>query len=186
LAGHALVDESVAHFDALRAQALERRCDAGLDVGERDVLLPRIEAAVAEYPFHERFRGQLALGLYRAGRQRDALAALANARRALAEDVGLEPGAELRQLEARILEQDPSLDAAPASPTASSSVLANVVAPAPASPSEPAAAGPYLARALLHRAELRADTAAGDRQRAGELIERLDLRLLRRQLAASA
>ena len=109
LAGHAIVDESANRFDGLRAQVLEHRFEAGLELGEHDALLPRIEAAVAEHPYRERLRAQLAVALYGSGRQRDALASLDDARRVLV-DVGLAPGTELRHLEARILEQDPALD----------------------------------------------------------------------------
>src|SRR5262245_28398733 len=115
-AGEPWCDETATRLVQLRVQALQDRFDAGLQLGEHAALVPRIEAAVASEPYHEPLRAQLALALYRAGRQRDALAALHDARRSLVEDVGVEPGAALKKLEADILEQSPALDVAPVAP----------------------------------------------------------------------
>ena len=98
-----------------RASALEQRIDAELELGRHAELVPEIEALVREDPLRERRRAQLMLALYRSGRQADALDAYRSGRKLLADELGLEPGVELRQLEKRILEQDPSL-AAPAPP----------------------------------------------------------------------
>ncbi|MGV3758846.1 MAG: BTAD domain-containing putative transcriptional regulator [Actinomycetota bacterium] len=109
LAGLPWVDEHAAWLEDLHRQAVLARIEAGLALGEHGSLLPRIVRAVAEHPFEERLRAQLALALYRSGRQRDALAALDDARRTLREEVGIDPGPELRELEAKVLAQDPSL-----------------------------------------------------------------------------
>jgi pimeloyl-ACP methyl ester carboxylesterase len=69
-----------------------------------------LEPLVAEHPFRERLRGQLMLALYRCGRQAEALHALQSGRRVLIEQLGIDPGPALRQLELRILRQDPGLD----------------------------------------------------------------------------
>jgi DNA-binding SARP family transcriptional activator len=114
LTGVPWADEVAARLGQIRAQALEDRFDAGLAAGEHDVLVPRIESAIADEPFREHLRAQLALALYRSGRQRDALASLHEARRVLVDEVGIEPGPELRRLEAEILDQSPTLDAPPA------------------------------------------------------------------------
>jgi DNA-binding SARP family transcriptional activator len=110
LAGRPWVDEHAAWLSDLHRQALLARFEVGLALGEHATLLPRIVRAVAEHPFEERLRAQLALAHYRSGRQRDALAALDEARRTLREEVGIDPGPELRELEAKLLAQDPALD----------------------------------------------------------------------------
>ena len=97
-------------LEALRLQTLEDRIEADLGRGrERDVV-PELEALVAEHPFRERLRGQLMLALYRTGRQTDALEVYREGRTLLSEELGLEPGTELRGLEQRILAHDHALD----------------------------------------------------------------------------
>ena len=98
-----LVDEPFfraegARLDDLRLAALEDRIDADLLLGREAELVDELQALVVEHPHRERLRGQLMLALYRAGRQADALAAYRDARAAL-DELGLEPGAELRELE---------------------------------------------------------------------------------------
>jgi predicted ATPase/DNA-binding SARP family transcriptional activator len=102
-----------ARLDSLRLAALERRIDAELAQGEHDALLPELERLIAEHPYRERLRGQLMVALYRGGRQADALEAYREAGRRLREDLGVEPGEELRRLEAAILRQDPDLTPQP-------------------------------------------------------------------------
>jgi DNA-binding SARP family transcriptional activator len=114
------LDESVARperrqLEEQRASALEQRIDADLDLGRHAELLPELEALTREEPLRERRRAQLMLALYRSGRQADALGVYRQGRRLLADELGLEPGEELRQLEKAILEHDPEL-AAPARP----------------------------------------------------------------------
>jgi YVTN family beta-propeller protein len=92
--------------------------DAELELGGGAELVGELERLVAEHPFRERLVGQLMLSLYRAGRQADALAAYQSFRRRFAQELGLEPSAELRGLERRMLEQDPSLIGSIASPSA--------------------------------------------------------------------
>jgi predicted ATPase/DNA-binding SARP family transcriptional activator len=92
-----------------RLQAALLRIDADLDRGGAGELVSELERIAAEHRFEERVWGQLMLALYRAGRQADALDAYQRARRALAEELGLEPGQQLAQLQQRILERDPAL-----------------------------------------------------------------------------
>jgi YVTN family beta-propeller protein len=94
-----------------RLMALEQRIDADLELGRDDELVPELEALVRDHPFRERLLYQLMLGLYRSGRQAEALGALQAAKRRFAEELGLEPGPQLRDLERLILEQDPQLSA---------------------------------------------------------------------------
>jgi predicted ATPase/DNA-binding SARP family transcriptional activator len=102
-----------ARLDDLRLAAYERRIDAELERGEHDALLSELERLIAAHPYRERLRGQLMLALYRGGRQADALDAYREAGRKLREDLGVEPGEELRRLEAAILRQDPELTPQP-------------------------------------------------------------------------
>ena len=81
-------------------------------------MIAQLETLIAEYPYRERLRAQLMLALYRCERQADALQAYQNARKQLVEELGIEPGERLRELERAILAQDKAL-VAPAAPVAS-------------------------------------------------------------------
>src|SRR5262245_51149545 len=96
-------------LENLRLTALEERVEAELALGRDAELVPELEALAAEHPHRERISAALMIALYRSGRQPEALAAYRNARAALHE-LGLEPGAELRELERRILAHDPGLE----------------------------------------------------------------------------
>ncbi|MCV7436618.1 AAA family ATPase [Mycobacterium seoulense] len=93
------------------AALVEDRADALLATGRAAEIIGELEAAVAEAPLRERRWGQLMLALYRAGRQGEALAAYQRARALLAEELGVDPGPDLRRLEAAIVAQDPALEA---------------------------------------------------------------------------
>jgi DNA-binding SARP family transcriptional activator/tetratricopeptide (TPR) repeat protein len=101
--------DEVGRLEEARLSALEQRIDADLELGSAGELVGELEQLVGEQPLRERFRSQLMLALYRAGRQADALSAYQNARRVLMDELGLEPSEELRALQHAILEQDPSL-----------------------------------------------------------------------------
>jgi class 3 adenylate cyclase len=101
----------IARLEELRLTALEERLEADLACGRHEELVGELEALVALHPLRERPRRQLMLALYRSGRQAEALDAYRGARRALVEELGLEPSEELRQLEQAILRQDPVLSA---------------------------------------------------------------------------
>jgi peptide/nickel transport system substrate-binding protein len=111
LAYEPFAQSHVARLAELRMVALEHRVEADLALGEHAALTPELETLVREHPARERLRAQLILALYRSGRQADALASYRDARRALIEELGLEPSRELQQLERAILAQDPELDA---------------------------------------------------------------------------
>jgi predicted ATPase/DNA-binding SARP family transcriptional activator len=100
----------VARLQDLRLAALEGALHADLELGRHDDVLAELEQVVVTHPVRERFRALHMLALYRAGRQADALDSFHAARAAL-DELGLEPGPDLRTLQRRILEQDPELDA---------------------------------------------------------------------------
>ena len=103
---------AIARLNELHIRATELRVDAELALGHHLDVLADLESAVAEHPLRERLRAQLMLALYRSGRQADALRTFHAGREVLAEELGLDPGPELRELERAILQQDASLDAA--------------------------------------------------------------------------
>jgi DNA-binding SARP family transcriptional activator/tetratricopeptide (TPR) repeat protein len=108
----------IARLDELHLAAREDLIDAELELGQHSDLVPEIEALIRDHPFDERLRGQLMLALYRAGRQAEALDVYRATRRTLDEELGLEPGPALRELEQAILTHDPALDTARPTPSA--------------------------------------------------------------------
>src|SRR2546421_84087 len=108
-AGSAWADVEAARLGALRLQALQRRIDARLDLGHDAETIPELERLAGEHPLDEHFWAQLMVAYYRAGRQADALRACQRARSPLADELGVEPAAELQDLEHRILHHDPEL-----------------------------------------------------------------------------
>ena len=94
-----------------RLVAGEERLDALLALGRHDEAVGPLQALVAAQPLRERPRRLLMLALYRSGRQAEALAVFAEARTTLRDELGLEPSAELRELQAAILRQDDQLGA---------------------------------------------------------------------------
>ena len=99
----------IARLEELRLAATQDLIDAELELGRHADLVPELETLIQEHPFDERLRGQLMLALYRSGRQAEALEAYRAARRMLDEELGLEPGPPLRELEQAILRHDPAL-----------------------------------------------------------------------------
>jgi DNA-binding SARP family transcriptional activator/streptogramin lyase len=107
----AFAQQEIARLEELRMVALEQRIDADLALGRHAQVVGELEALVREHPLRERIRGQLMLALYRCGRQAEALEAYRDGRRHMSDELGLEPGPELRELEARILAHSPELAA---------------------------------------------------------------------------
>jgi DNA-binding SARP family transcriptional activator len=97
-------------FEARRLSALEDRVDADLALARHAELVPELEALAREHPLRERVRGQLMLALYRAGRQADALEEYRRTRETLVDELGIEPGEELQELQRAILRHDPALE----------------------------------------------------------------------------
>lgn len=132
LADHEAFAGLATRLEQRRLAAIEDRIEAELQLGRHAALVGELTELVAQQPLREGLRAQLALALYRAGRQADALAALADARRTLRDELGVDPGRPLRDLEAAILKHDPALESpAGVSPTT----------PPPAPAGEPGSAG---------------------------------------------
>ncbi|MEW1839896.1 BTAD domain-containing putative transcriptional regulator [Nonomuraea angiospora] len=138
-----LAPAASARLEELRLAAEEDRLEARLALGEASV--PDLEALTEAHPYRERAWGLLVLGLYRAGRQADALAALRKVRALLAGELGIEPGPELRRLEQAVFEQAPELDPGPKPDPA----------PAPDPVPAPVPAGPGSDRLVAREGELR-------------------------------
>ena len=112
LGAEPFVRGEAARLEDLRLGAVEERIEADLALGRHAELVGELEALIKRYPHRERLRGQLMLALYRSRRQAEALQAYREARAAL-DELGIEPGATLRQLERQMLTQDASLELAP-------------------------------------------------------------------------
>jgi peptide/nickel transport system substrate-binding protein len=121
LADEPFAGAEIRRLDELRLRASELAIDADLEAGRHAEVLGELDALVAQEPLRERLHGQRMLALYRCGRQADALEAYRAARAALVEQIGVEPGAELRRLQDAILAQDPALDPPPPSAAAPTS-----------------------------------------------------------------
>jgi DNA-binding SARP family transcriptional activator len=100
----------IARLQELRLTAFEQRVDFELHAGRHAELVAELETEMSHNPLRERLRAQLMLALYRSGRQADALRAYQDGRKALLEQLGIEPYPAMRELERAILRQEPSLD----------------------------------------------------------------------------
>ena len=118
-ASQLLREQVVPRFEQLRLQALENRAEARLRLGQHEQFVPELKDLTSQHPLRERFHSQLMLALARCGRQAEALEAYRTARRILVTELGIEPGAELRELHQTILAGDVAL-AAPQPPAAGS------------------------------------------------------------------
>jgi predicted ATPase/class 3 adenylate cyclase len=109
LAYEPFAQTEIARLEDLRMAAIEQSIEAKLELSRHGEVIGQLEQLVEEHPYREALHAQLMLALYRADRQADALQAYQNARRHLVEDLGIEPGARLRELERAVLAQDDSL-----------------------------------------------------------------------------
>ena len=121
----------------LQVRARERRCDALLAVGRPDAAVTDLQHLVAEHPLRERLWARLVTALYAADRQAEALDALRRCAELLREELGIDPGPELRDLEQAVLRQDPKLLEPHPAPRACRSTPA----PSPAPVTEPELVG---------------------------------------------
>ncbi|MFI7677527.1 BTAD domain-containing putative transcriptional regulator [Actinophytocola sp. NPDC049390] len=97
-------------LDEQRLAVVEERVRLDLQLGQHQQLVPELRALVSEHPLRERLHELLMIALYRSGRPADALTAYRDARTILIDEIGVEPGNELRELERAILNRDPALN----------------------------------------------------------------------------
>ena len=117
-ADRAVLDQRPSHSSSSCGSRRSRNASRPTSPSAVDAaLVTELETLVSEHPYRERLRAQLMLALYRSGRQADALDAYQAGRRVLQDELGLEPGKELRDLEAAILRQDEALSPARPVPT---------------------------------------------------------------------
>lgn len=114
----------IRRLEELRLGALEERIDADLGLGREKAITAELQGLVNQHPLRERLRGQLMLALYRSGRKAEALRVYDEARRALAEELGLEPSESLQQRHRAVLTDDPELSAKAGLPAAAVAVPA--------------------------------------------------------------
>lgn len=141
-----LLDAEAARLHELRLGAEVSLWDLRVRNGRHVEAVSALEQLVRLHPFREPFWYLLALSLYRAGRQRDALAALRRARTMLADELGIDPGHDLQQLELQVLQQDPTLLAEDRS-------FAPLSTPAVGEASEPTAQSDFAGDVLVGRGE---------------------------------
>jgi WD40 repeat protein/DNA-binding SARP family transcriptional activator len=113
LADEPFAATEIRRLEELRETAAELAIDADLIAGRHQEVLGEIEGLLAKHPLRERLHAQRMLALYRCGRQAEALEAFRDARRLLVEEIGVEPGADLRRLHEAVLRHDPSLELVP-------------------------------------------------------------------------
>jgi DNA-binding SARP family transcriptional activator/tetratricopeptide (TPR) repeat protein len=127
LAYEPFAQPEIARLEETRSAAHELWFEAKLALGAHAEILGELEALIAEHPYREGLRAQLMLALYRCDRQADALNAYQETRAKLVDELGIEPGEKLRELERAILAQDPALaapaTAAPATATPESAAV---------------------------------------------------------------
>jgi DNA-binding SARP family transcriptional activator len=109
LAYEPFAQREIARLEDLHLGALEELIEAKLALGRHGEVVSQLEGLIEDHPYRERLRAQLMLALYRCDRQADALQAYQEARRSLVEQLGIEPGERLRELERAVLAQDPAL-----------------------------------------------------------------------------
>lgn len=110
LAFEPFAQPEIARIEERRLLATEDRIDADLALGRHAELVGELRGLTSEHPLRERLWGQLIVALYRSGRQAEALQTYQEARRMLADELGIDPSPDLRRLEGAILRQDPELD----------------------------------------------------------------------------
>jgi len=158
---------AIARLEEIRVAAVELRIDADLVLGRHHELVAELEALVAEQPLREGLRRSLMTALYQSGRQAEALSVYQHARRALVDELGIDPSPALQELERAILRHDPSLEVGVPAPAEERSILVAITHEARVdgllAVAEPLVRHPprvmILARLVSHAAELRSASA---------------------------
>jgi DNA-binding SARP family transcriptional activator len=109
-ASETFAQPEIGRLEELHVSAIENRIEADLMLGAHAQIVGELEALVARHSLRDRLRGQLMLALYRCGRQAEALRSYREGRRALVDELGIEPGKPLQELEQAILRQDAALE----------------------------------------------------------------------------
>ncbi|HYQ66110.1 AfsR/SARP family transcriptional regulator [Actinophytocola sp.] len=112
-----------ARLEEARLAVVEARIEAEIGLGRHEALLPELKVMVSQFPLRERLHAHLMVALYRAGQQAEALGAYRDLRRLLVDELGVEPSKPLRELQGRILRDDPQLLEAPGRGAAATAVL---------------------------------------------------------------
>jgi class 3 adenylate cyclase/DNA-binding SARP family transcriptional activator/tetratricopeptide (TPR) repeat protein len=147
LADEPFAGDEIRRLEELWLRARELALDDALAAGEHAAVVGELRELVVQHPLRERLHAQRMLVLYRCGRQAEALDAYRHARKVLVDEVGVEPGPELRRLHEAILQHDPTLDL-----------------PVEARPEEPSPAALKLPDGLAEKARLARDSLDGERK----------------------
>jgi len=139
-------DTEAARLEGQRLVVTEEAVEVDLALGHHTEIVGELGALVAEHPYQERLQAALMLALYRSGRRADALEVCRNARRSMVEELGLDPGRTLQDLEQAMLRDEPSLALAPRTPSppavTDGETVGEPTPPAAASPSSPSVPPP--------------------------------------------
>jgi predicted ATPase/DNA-binding SARP family transcriptional activator/class 3 adenylate cyclase len=135
-------------LDELRLSTTEDRVEADLILGGHAELCAELERLVVEHPYRERMWAQLMVAMYRSGRQTDALRAYQRLRHRLGEDLGIEPGTEVRELESAILAHAEVIDWKAPSPTTRPLFAPRSPSTSAAAPAHPTGTGPLSEEAV--------------------------------------
>jgi DNA-binding SARP family transcriptional activator/tetratricopeptide (TPR) repeat protein len=114
--GGPVLGPAIMQLDERRLAATERLIDLRLSLGQAAAVVTELHLLVQRHPLRENLRAQLMLALYRTGRQAEALRAYVDARRVLADELGVDPGPHLSRLYEQVLRGDPELDVRPVAP----------------------------------------------------------------------
>ena len=134
-----LIEAKAARLEEVRLNLSETYLDLDLDLGRHQEIVGEVSALVKDHPLRERLRGQLMLALYRSGRRAEALESYRKGRELLLDELGLDPGEELRRLESDVLADDGSLRlrVAAVPSTSGGDADTSTPSPGPSSPVEP-------------------------------------------------